>query len=1450
MEQARSASIGTLFFKIAILVLLYVISGKLGLLLAVPPGYATVIWPASGIAIGMLLLHGWRLWPGILIGSFILNCYISNAFSLDHGFIADKTLAAAGIACGSTLQALVGYWLVNRFIGLPLKLKDMRDTLLLFILCGPTSCLIAASIGIGTLYFTGVLPIDKITGNWFTWSMGDLFGVIVFLPLMLVAPGNKNKLTWRGSVLSNLPILAMLVLLIPLGLTFYSWKITSENAYHTNNSQFEALAQENETALLHRINSYNYALLGARGFFEGSDFVSRKEWKEYVDTLNIEQNFPGINGIGLIMPVQPEKLKAFVANIRKSDLSTFTIHPETKDRPYYIISYIEPTKLNLAGIGLNIGFEDNRKQAAELSRDSGKSVITKKIILVQDEQKNTSFLLLTPIYSTGFPVTTIEERRHALQGWVYSPFIANNFLSNLTNSQNKDLYLEVYDGNKIEKDSLIFNDKKIEKDNESNSSKFLVEKHLKVMEQDWTLVWKSTKSFELDHQSNGPLMILIGGLVFTVFFGVFLLTVTVSNMETIELVSGERTLLLPMIIFIVTSISVFYLYNDLKNRELDYVRYTVKEEAKKIEQLVTFQTREKLLALKRMGQRWETSGGTPYNQWLSDAENYVSQLNGLKAMEWVDSTYHVRWVVPLKGNEKAQGLDVLYNVERQQVLKGAAEKTSITLTPPIDLVQGYKAFIAYAPVKVNGKFDGFITGIFDINQFFENVVSKEASGKYAVYLQYQGNEFFHSRSAGNITEGDLNNAMSAWSEIQVYDKAWQIKVVPTKQFVEGQKSSLPIIILITGLIISGLLSLIVRFILISKIKAKYLKASEERYNLVVRGMSVGLWDWNMRTGEMYWSPKLLQIFGLKDTNFVPTLESFSGILHPDDKDATLKALEGHIKHMGPYSVEYRVLADNGSYNWVQASGQAQWDHTGEPIRMAGSVVDITLRKNAEDALKMSEETFRSALENASIGMALVSIEGKWLTVNKSLCDLMGYDEQELLQLDFQTITHPDDLTADLENVNHMLRGEILTYQMEKRYFHKKGHVIWTMLNVSLAWYTDGKPKYFISQIQDITERKKMDQMKSEFISIVSHELRTPLTSIRGSLGLIEGAFFKEIPPKVRELVSLAYKNCERLILLINDILDMDKIAAGEMRFDMKDENLSELIKQGVQTNASYGDKYKVTYQTGIISPDVSVKVDGSRLQQVFSNLLSNAAKFSPIGSIVDIIVTENDRYVRVSVKDNGPGISDEFKSKIFGKFIQADSTLTREKGGTGLGLHISKQIIEKMKGRIGFDTKVGVGTTFWFELPIYPFEDEKNTGLSSYNDTSQQAVIASNRMLPRILHIEDDFDFSNILAATLKDKAQLVSAGSIKAAKKLLQQGDFSLIVLDIGLPDGTGLDLLAEISNANTDPIPVIILSANENLDDTQGQVVATLVKSRVPESKIIDIILASMKNNSKTGK
>jgi PAS domain S-box-containing protein len=248
---------------------------------------------------------------------------------------------------------------------------------------------------------------------------------------------------------------------------------------------------------------------------------------------------------------------------------------------------------------------------------------------------------------------------------------------------------------------------------------------------------------------------------------------------------------------------------------------------------------------------------------------------------------------------------------------------------------------------------------------------------------------------------------------------------------------------------------------------------------------------------------------------------------------------------------------------------------------------------------------------------------------------------------------------------------------------------------------EGQLVSVIAQGRDVTAQLEAEQMKKEFTSTLSHELRTPLTSIIGSLQLINAGVLGEVPKDMMELTEVAERNSQRLLDIINDILDIERIESGKLTLNPQVLRVDELVREAMVLNKGFGERFKVRFEAKGPLTKREIRADHKRLQQVMTNLLSNAAKFSPEGEVVEITAEDQGAWLRVAVHDRGPGIPEAFRARIFGRFNQADSTTSRQKGGAGLGLAICKRLIEMMQGRIGFQDRDGGGTTFWFELPAH-----------------------------------------------------------------------------------------------------------------------------------------------------
>jgi signal transduction histidine kinase len=358
------------------------------------------------------------------------------------------------------------------------------------------------------------------------------------------------------------------------------------------------------------------------------------------------------------------------------------------------------------------------------------------------------------------------------------------------------------------------------------------------------------------------------------------------------------------------------------------------------------------------------------------------------------------------------------------------------------------------------------------------------------------------------------------------------------------------------------------------------------------------------------------------------------------------------------------------------------------------------------------------------------------------------------------------------------------------------------------------------------ERKRLERLKDEFVSTVSHELRTPLTSISGSLGLLVGQWAGKLPESAARLLVIAHKNSQRLVRLINDILDIEKMESGEVTFDMKRVEVCYLVEQTIEANRGFAEGFDVRIRLDPECKAADVRADPDRLSQVVTNLLSNAIKFSPPVEEVVIGVETRGDTIRISVRDHGHGIPAEFKPRIFEKFAQADATDARQKGGTGLGLSIVKRIVDRLGGTVGFADAPGGGTIFHVDLPVW----------GSAVDRKIDFEVATG--IPRILHLDDDHDVLAAVAGALGTTAEVVSVDCIEDARRALANDRYDLAVLDISLGAASVMDFLPDLRNSQGEMIPAIIFAVHGTDIACDEQIGAALSKSQTSIESLVATI------------
>jgi CheY-like chemotaxis protein/two-component sensor histidine kinase len=308
-------------------------------------------------------------------------------------------------------------------------------------------------------------------------------------------------------------------------------------------------------------------------------------------------------------------------------------------------------------------------------------------------------------------------------------------------------------------------------------------------------------------------------------------------------------------------------------------------------------------------------------------------------------------------------------------------------------------------------------------------------------------------------------------------------------------------------------------------------------------------------------------------------------------------------------------------------------------------------------------------------------------------------------------------------------------------------------------------------------------------------------------------------------VSIAHSNSERLVRLINDILDIEKIESGKLTFDMLPVDLRQVLSLALEANRGFAERYGVRLEISSAPEKAIVSADADRLMQVLTNLISNAVKFSPSEGTVSTSIRRNGDHCRISVADRGSGIPEDFKSRIFSKFAQADASATREKGGTGLGLSIVREIITRLGGSVGFEDRPGGGTLFYVDLPAA--------------DEGSYSMKPGRAGQPILLHIDDDPDVLRVVASAFEDRAFVTSVTSLEAAREVLGGCGFDLIILDVALGDGSGLELLPHIRSLPCQA-PVILFTAQDTGPELAGQADAVLTKSRATLDQLVETVQA----------
>jgi len=656
-----------------------------------------------------------------------------------------------------------------------------------------------------------------------------------------------------------------------------------------------------------------------------------------------------------------------------------------------------------------------------------------------------------------------------------------------------------------------------------------------------------------------------------------------------------------------------------------------------------------------------------------------------------------------------------------------------------------------------------------------------------------------------------------------------------------------------------------------------LRESEGQLRLAQQAAGAGLWDWNIRNNQVTWSEEYYQLYGLDHRSVMPSYENWLASILEIDRERVDRAAREALEYCTNLNVEFRVQHPIKGLCWLTAIGQTFYNADGQPIRMTGIALNISDRKQAEAALRESEERLRLALVASHQGLYDLNVQTGEAIVSPEYAQMLGYEPSEFEETHdkWRDRLHPDDMAATYQAYADYVSGKLDTYRVEFRQRTKQGAWKWILsLGKIVAWDTDGSPLRLVGTHTDITDLKQAQQererllareqaareqaenanrIKDEFLAVLSHELRSPLNPILGWSRLLQTGKLNET--KTQQALETIERNARLQSELIEDLLDVSRILQGKLSLAVSPVNLTATVQAAIETVRLAAEAKSIQIEMILESGLDLVLGDATRLQQVIWNLLSNGVKFTPSGGRVEVRLERVERqseeqttrrvevqgdtsfslstdsasqlhsYAQITVSDTGKGIAPDFLPYVFDYFRQEDGATTRKFGGLGLGLAIVRHLVELHGGTIRVESPgENRGATFIVQLPLLKAE-EPDVSESVANTALKLPTVYPLANL-HILVIDDDVDTRDLIVFLLEQSgASVTSANSAAKGIEALLQTRFDILVSDIGMPEMDGYMLMHQIRSLPDEQrrqIPAIALTAYAGEIDYQQAIAA----------------------------
>jgi PAS domain S-box-containing protein len=802
---------------------------------------------------------------------------------------------------------------------------------------------------------------------------------------------------------------------------------------------------------------------------------------------------------------------------------------------------------------------------------------------------------------------------------------------------------------------------------------------------------------------------------------------------------------MPAIVVSLTMTLIFWI--GLQEREIAYLNASTATAADQVATTIKSAVDQQMNLLDRLARNGADNPDTNMAAWQTDAASFFDESKGLgcvsiSLIDAADAKLTSRWVYPIQDNLGLVGYDHATDPRKREAIEAARAKNApeVTTSPDAD-GKGNPGFVIYAPIGHNGSPSHYVAAEYLYARFFSWAFTKQLSlsASYSLVVSVGRSEVYSSTLTSNGSKIPPVETLYP----NLFDQRVRLALTPTSELLRKNKRYLPEMALAGGLAITLLLGFTLHLArrarsgqYLSELSNKRLvaeneerrriearlKVSDERLRLALDSTQIGIFEWNVPKGHVYYSPGLWGLLGYEHARMPSTLEVWQSLINPDDLPMYRKRTESQLNGIASFiDPEYRVKARTGEWRWVYVRSKSVLaGPNGRPTRIIGTVQDITIRRESEQALRESQAEARklSLVASKTDNLVIIgSADGRIEWVNSAFCRVMEYTLDEVVGKDpGLLLSGPDtdaaqaDLIRDEIAKGHGTNTEIVHYS-------KSGRKYYLHLEVQVVRDQSGQVENYIAIENDITSRVETENQlrrakaeadfasraKSEFLASMSHEIRTPMNGVIGMTSILMET---SLTGEQRDFVNTIRTSGEALLTIINDILDFSKIESGKMELERQPFELALCVEEALDLFAptAAAKRLEIGYH---VEQDVPPWIVGdvTRLRQIIVNLVNNAIKFTPTGSIsIQVRRIPLDATVRptpagrmrleITVQDTGIGIPPDRIDRLFKAFSQVDSSTTRKYGGTGLGLAICQRLCQLMYGDIRVESTLGKGSTF------------------------------------------------------------------------------------------------------------------------------------------------------------